>query len=1276
MALSRAAGLCRLALRSQWAATRLLSSVAAGGEPQPGGECEPGPHLAVRRERAPRPPTERTQLAPLRKASSIPRPSNEQRQLNADIGACASAEAVLDLATARPTLLNGVNVCTALMKLAKLVGKNEPAQWLESDARFQQLLAAAVPLMERKAVNERGLATLLFACGQLGIVPSSTWLAVFWGSSSSALPNFVPQNLCTALLACGQLGITPPPDWLQRFWDISGSKVGEFSPHSLSNLQQVFEQLGIVPPAKWLQHFRLPLTPRHSSATSAGDEPAGDEDKPRRLIDSTRLRALVLRRSAVRTQPAQPRTARGTMSLMRDQWKLNAAISSCTSAEAVLELALACPALWNGAIVPTALMKIAKLFVNGERMQWLESDARFQRLFSIAVPLMMRGELDARGFANLICACGQLGIAPSLTWLAFFWTTSALKLGEFKPQDLRNTLYACGQLGITPPADWLQCYCKASAVRLHKFNPQELIDTLRSFERLGITPSGEWLQRYWNGSGPKLRECAPHNLSNLMHACGQMGITPPPDWLQHYWHAIGLKLGEFEPQDFSKALHACEKLGITPPADWLRCKAQPTSPSNKHGIWERASLEQLQLNEDIQACVSAEAVLDLATACPVLLNGVNVATALMKLAKLVGKDEPVQWLESDARFQQLLITALPLMARKEVDAYGFTNLIYACGQLGIVPSATWLAAFWGISLSALDDFMPQGLSTTLYACGQLSITPPPDWLERFWHASDSKLRKFNEQDLTNTFYACGRLGITPPADWLRQFWLVSTEAIDAFVPLGLSSMMYSSGLLGITPPADWLQRFWRASGTKLGDFSPLDCSNTLHGCGQLGITPPADWLQRYWRASASKLDEFKPQDFSNTFYACLRLSITPHADWLQRYWHTSASKMSEIKPQTINIVLYACGQEGITPPRRWLQLYWHASAMKLGEFKPPELSTVLYACGQLGITPPADWLQHYWDASSPKLGEFIPQNFSNTLYACGQLSITPPDEWLQRYWDASALQLGEFIPQGFSNTLHACGLLGITPPADWLQHYWHASFSKLGEFNLQELSNTMLACAQLDVRPPSDWLQSYSSSFEQLLPNANHQDLANTALALASRGLWELPVWTGLWERLCQSLPRDPAEWNAEIQLHARQLYQTYQAATVERPGLLSEPDAEMLAAVRRSWVDGRSETVSRLHADVSACLTRMGVAHANERWCERAERSIDIAIEGARARVAVEVDGPHHFLQDGRQDGSTLLRNKMLAAHGWRVVVVDYREWEELETQSQQEDYLRSLLA
>jgi len=169
-----------------------------------------------------------------------------------------------------------------------------------------------------------------------------------------------------------------------------------------------------------------------------------------------------------------------------------------------------------------------------------------------------------------------------------------------------------------------------------------------------------------------------------------------------------------------------------------------------------------------------------------------------------------------------------------------------------------------------------------------------------------------------------------------------------------------------------------------------------------------------------------------------------------------------------------------------------------------------------------------------------------------------------------------------------------------------------------------------------------------------------------------------LWEQLCCILSRDIAGWSAHNRVQAMQLYQAFTAAAVERPDLLPTPGPELLAAARKCWLDGldtENARSSKLHGDVSASLTHMGVAHVNEHWCERTERCVDISIEGV-APVAVEVDGPTHFLQDGRHNGSTLLRNRMLAAHGWRVVVVDYRVWSEQQTEALREQYLRRLLA
>jgi len=593
--------------------------------------------------------------------------------------------------------------------------------------------------------------------------------------------------------------------------------------------------------------------------------------------------------------------------------------------------------------------------------------------------------------------------------------------------------------------------------------------------------------------------------------------------------------------------------------------AERSAPRNEFGS-PKPTYEQVQLNKAIKDSVSVDEVLDLVGASLAVMNPVNVATALTTIAKRHGERETAAWLKSDARFRRLMRTARSVMECKAVEAQAFANMLYACGQLGIVA--------------------------------------PPSWLRVYWDASASKLGDFKSQELSNTLYGCSQLGIMPPADWLQSFWNVSAS--------------------------------------KLGEFKPQELSNTLYAGQQLGITPPADWLLRFWHACIPKLDDYKPQELSNTLYACGELGIVPRADWLQRYWD--------------------------------------ASALKLGLFKPQELSNALYACSQLGVRPPADWLQRYWDASALKLGEFKPQELSNTLYASSQLGVTPPADWLLRFWHASALRFAAFNPQELSNTLYGCSQLGITPPADWLLRFWHASALKLPDFKPQALSNTLYACSQLGITPPAYWLATFSREYKRSLPDMNQQDLANTSFALATLALWELPLWPGLWERLCCFLSRDIAGWSAGDRLQAMQLYQAYTAAAVERPGVLPAPSLELLAAAHKSWIDrvryGIHNETSKLHGDVSACLTKMGIAHVNERWCERTERGIDIAIEGV-TRVAVEVDGPTHFLQDGRRDGSTLLRNRMLAAHGWRVVVVDYRVWQhQLTTEAQREQYLRRLLA
>ena len=61
---------------------------------------------------------------------------------------------------------------------------------------------------------------------------------------------------------------------------------------------------------------------------------------------------------------------------------------------------------------------------------------------------------------------------------------------------------------------------------------------------------------------------------------------------------------------------------------------------------------------------------------------------------------------------------------------------------------------------------------------------------------------------------------------------------------------------------------------------------------------------------------------------------------------------------------------------------------------------------------------------------------------------------------------------------------------------------------------------------------------------------------------------------------------------------------------------------------------------------------------------SVDAAVTHATSgrQVAIEADGPTHFLLSGREvTGDTLARNRALAARGYVVVSVPYWEWGEV---------------
>ena len=87
----------------------------------------------------------------------------------------------------------------------------------------------------------------------------------------------------------------------------------------------------------------------------------------------------------------------------------------------------------------------------------------------------------------------------------------------------------------------------------------------------------------------------------------------------------------------------------------------------------------------------------------------------------------------------------------------------------------------------------------------------------------------------------------------------------------------------------------------------------------------------------------------------------------------------------------------------------------------------------------------------------------------------------------------------------------------------------------------------------------------------------------------------------------------------------------------------------------------SRLQLAVRDALREMGF-EPQEEVATPHGYSIDLVVEAGGRRVAVEVDGPSHFLGTSRMaTGATKLKRRQLEAFGWRLLSVPYWEWSAL---------------
>ena len=101
----------------------------------------------------------------------------------------------------------------------------------------------------------------------------------------------------------------------------------------------------------------------------------------------------------------------------------------------------------------------------------------------------------------------------------------------------------------------------------------------------------------------------------------------------------------------------------------------------------------------------------------------------------------------------------------------------------------------------------------------------------------------------------------------------------------------------------------------------------------------------------------------------------------------------------------------------------------------------------------------------------------------------------------------------------------------------------------------------------------------------------------------------------------------------------------------------------------------SQLQRHVANALRALGLDLQEEvRTAQGYSLDVVVCVEGRK--IAVEVDGPSHFVgRTQKPTGATALKRRQLCAFGWTLLVVPYWEWDRLSGRGEQLEYLQRQL-
>ncbi|EJK61674.1 hypothetical protein THAOC_17795 [Thalassiosira oceanica] len=303
-------------------------------------------------------------------------------------------------------------------------------------------------------------------------------------------------------------------------------------------------------------------------------------------------------------------------------------------------------------------------------------------------------------------------------------------------------------------------------------------------------------------------------------------------------------------------------------------------------------------------------------------------------------------------------------------------------------------------------------------------------------------------------------------------------------------------------------------------------------------------------------------------------------------------------------------------------------------------------------------------AGLKSLDSFNPHDLSNTAWAYATAGESH-SELFEKIGDhvAGRISLDSFNPQALSNTAWAYATARRFHSRLFEELSTEAVVSR-EYFGGQEVANFLWACATV-VYTGERLFLAFAPVVESKLDECNEQGLANIAWAYSVANVASEDLFN---EGYVGAFALNEKDFSAEglVQLHQWQLWQQEIESGIELPQSLQEK-------CRKAFTSA-SYSESILQNGVVRELKAVGLDVDEEVLLGSGYR-VDALVNVGDRGVAIEVDGPSHFIHR-RPTGSATLKHRQVATLDCiEVVSVPYWEWDGLKNSVMKQHYLHEKL-